>query len=176
MELFITSLSMIFVSNIVLSKLFGLNVLYEFEDYRENEIKVYLSMFVSALASVNVVKIISLINILPNEALYLLGVLVAVCVAKIIFLKCKVDNKYLIYIVNNILLYGIINNFKTDILKMNIMVLFTTLGFVMFSYAFNAIKYRLDVSDIPKPFKGIALYMVVIALMILSLSGLNGLF
>lgn len=49
------------------------------------------------------------------------------------------------------------------------------IGFTLILYLFSAIRERLDISDVPKPFKGNAIAMIVAAIMALAFSGLAGL-
>ena len=62
-----------------------------------------------------------------------------------------------------------------DFVEMIVYSFAVPIGFTLVLYLFSAIRERLDISDVPKPFKGNAIAMVVAAMMALAFSGLAGL-
>jgi Na+-translocating ferredoxin:NAD+ oxidoreductase subunit A len=62
-----------------------------------------------------------------------------------------------------------------DFVEMIVYSFAVPIGFTLVLYLFSAIRERLDISDVPAPFKGNAIAMVVAALMALAFSGLAGL-
>lgn len=176
MEMVLLALSIIFTSNVVITKLFGMNLLLTFENHHEVEKKLYIVMLVSTLIAVVLTKAISLANILPLEASILLFIAEVMAVSEIMFRYLEIDNRYLIYILNNAILYSFVTSYKYDVIKMLVVAIFTSLGFVLINYVMNSIRERLAVSTVPRPFKDFAIYIVVLAFILLSISGLNGAF
>jgi electron transport complex protein RnfA len=62
-----------------------------------------------------------------------------------------------------------------DFVEMIVYSFAVPIGFTLILYLFSAIRERLDISDVPAPFKGNAIAMIVAALMALAFSGLAGL-
>jgi len=78
---------------------------------------------------------------------------------------------------NCAVLYVALDNIKQgfDLIETIVYSLAVPIGFTLVLYLFSAIRERLDLSDVPAPFKGNAIAMVVAAIMALAFGGLAGL-
>lgn len=78
---------------------------------------------------------------------------------------------------NCAVLYVALDNIKQgfNLIETIVYSLAVPIGFTLVLYLFSAIRERLDLSDVPAPFKGNAIAMVVAAIMALAFGGLAGL-
>ena len=76
-------------------------------------------------------------------------------------------------VVLNVCLQNIEQQF--DFVHMLVYSVGTPLGFALVLYVFSTIRERLDACDVPKPFKGNPIALVVAGIMALAFGGLAGL-
>lgn len=189
MELFKMAIGLLLINNVVLSKFLGicpfLGVSKKSKDAFGMGVAVIFVIFFSSLITYGLYHLV----LLPLGIEYLQLITFILVIAAFVqfvemFIKKTIPNLYKslgIYLplitTNCVVLFAAKDNItqKYDLIQTMVNSFFIPFGFMIMIYLFSTIRERLEISNTPKAFKGNPIALIVLALMALAMSGLNGL-
>lgn len=188
-ELFKLAIGLLLINNVVLSKFLGicpfLGVSKRSKDAFGMGVAVIFVIFFSSLITYGLYYLV----LLPLKIEYLQLITFILVIAAFVqfvemFIKKTIPSLYKslgIYLplitTNCVVLFVAKDNItqKYDLIQTMVNSFFIPFGFMIMIYLFATIRERLEISNTPKAFKGNPIALIVLALMALAMSGLNGL-
>jgi electron transport complex protein RnfA len=189
MELFTLALSAVLINNIVLSRFLGICPFLGVSKDSKNALGMGLAViFVIVIASLATYGIYHLVLVPLNIPYMKLLTFILVIAALVQFVEMvlkrylpplyKALGIYLPLITTNCAVLGValenINN-GYNFAQMLVYSFSVPLGYCIAIYLFSTIRERLDNSDIPAPFKGNSIALIMAAIMALAFAGFVGL-
>lgn len=190
MELIALGLGAVLVNNIILSQFLGTCPFIGVSSKRSNALGMSVAVIVVLLLSSVLTWVLYKFVLVNLKITYLYLIVFILVIASLVQLLEMVLKKYIpalyralgIYlplITTNCAVLGVSTQSMKESYNLGQVVVYSLgvgLGFMLVMVLFSAIRERLDIAPIPKPFKGVAIALIVAGLMALSFQGFMGVF
>ena len=188
-EIISLAIGAILVNNVLLSQFLGICSFVGVSKKRSSALGMGLAvLFVLVLSSVVTWALYNLV-LVPFEVTFLSTIVFILVIATLVQFVEMVIKKYIpslykvlgIYlplITTNCAILGVANAVNVqqnyDLLTTLVYSVSIGLGYILVMYIFSGIRERIEIAPIPKPFKGVAIALIVAGFMAMAMAGFAG--